>query len=78
MSATKDMRAARLDVPLAERDALTLPEAAALGYGSERTLRQMIRTGRLKRAVLPVGKRGVRLLRKVLIEELQALQARRS
>lgn len=58
-------------VPLAERHALTLPEAEALGYGSERLLREMIRTGQLKRCVLRVGKRGVRLLQVVLVEELQ-------
>lgn len=59
-------------LPLDRKDALTLPEAAALGYGSERTLRQMMRTGRIKRAVLHVGRRGVRLLRIVLAEELRA------
>ena len=58
-------------VPLAEREALTLAEAAALGYGCERVLREMIRTGRLNRCVLGVGVRGVRLLRAVLIEELR-------
>jgi hypothetical protein len=59
-----------LQVPLAERNALTLPEAAALGYGSVRALRQMIRTGRLKRCVLRIGTRGVRLHRDRLIDEL--------
>jgi hypothetical protein len=57
-------------VPLAERDAVTLAEAAALGYGSERALRQMIRTGKLRRCVLRIGRRGVRLLRSMLVEEL--------
>ncbi|MBL8753822.1 MAG: hypothetical protein JNK15_11045 [Planctomycetes bacterium] len=60
------------EIPLADREALTLPEASMLGYGSERLLRHMIRTGDLKRCVLQVGKRGIRLLRKALIEELQA------
>jgi hypothetical protein len=63
-------------LPLAERDAVTLPEAASLGYGSERALRQMIATDKLKRCVLRVGKRGVRLLRSALAAELQELQAR--
>lgn len=53
-----------------EREALTLKEAAALGYGCERVLREMICTGRLKRCVLRVGRRGVRLLRAELVEEL--------
>ena len=67
----------RDSIPLGERDALTYREAAMLGYGSERTLRQMIRIGWLKRCVLPNGKRGVRLHRTTLLEELQELQAKR-
>lgn len=58
-------------VPLHERGALTLEEAQALGFGSVRTLREMIRTGQLKACVLRVGRRGVRLLREELIEELR-------
>jgi hypothetical protein len=58
-------------VPLHERDALTLPEAAALGFGSVRVLRQMIATGQLKRCVMRIGVRGIRLLRRELIEELR-------
>lgn len=58
-------------VPLHERGALTLEEAQALGFGSVRTLREMIRTGQLKGCVLRVGVRGVRLLREELIEELR-------
>lgn len=58
-------------VPLNERDALTLPEAAALGYGSERVLREMIATGQLKRCVMRIGVRGVRLLRRELVDELR-------
>jgi hypothetical protein len=58
-------------VPLHERDALTLPEAAALGYGSVRVLRQMIATAQLKRCVIRIGVRGIRLLRSELIEELR-------
>lgn len=58
-------------VPLHERHALTLEEAQALGFGSVRTLREMIRTGQLKRCVLRIGIRGIRLLREVLIEELR-------
>lgn len=54
-----------------EREALTLKEAAELGYGCERLLREMICTGRLKECVLRVGRRGVRLLRVELIEELR-------
>ena len=67
-------QAPELHVPLAERDALTLSEAAALGYGCERVLREMIRTGRLKRCVLRVGVRGVRLLRAELVDELRGRQ----
>lgn len=58
------------DLPLHQRDALTLSEAAALGYGSERLLRQMIADGRLKRCVLRIGRRGVRVLRTKLADEL--------
>ncbi len=65
-------RGQTVPTPLGERDALTLSEAAALGYGSERTLRTMIAAGRLRRCVLRVGVRGVRLLRVQLVEELQA------
>lgn len=61
-------------LPLDQRDAVTLPEAQALGYGCERVLRQMIRQGKLRRCVLRVGARGVRLLRTVLVEELQQQQ----
>src|SRR5262249_6032735 len=57
-------------LPLAERDAITLREAESLGYGSERGLRQMIATGRLRDCVLRIGRRGVRLLRSKLVEEL--------
>lgn len=60
------------DVPLAQREALTLREAASLGFGSERTLRMMIRTERLRRCVLRIGARGIRLMRTTLVEELQA------
>lgn len=61
---------------LRERAALTLEEAEELGYGSVRSLREMMRTGRLKRCVLRIGKRGIRLLQDVLKEELQALGRR--
>lgn len=67
MNATKVVAAGE-DRP---REVLTLAEAVALGFGSERTLREMISTGRLKRCVLRVGVRGVRLLREELIEELR-------
>ena len=58
-STTNPPTRTRVEVPLAERDAVTLPEAAALGYGSERTLRSMIATKKLRRCVLRVGKRRV-------------------
>ncbi len=64
------VRAARL-IELSNRDALTLEEAAELGYGCERTLRQMVNGGVLQGCAIRVGKRGVRLLRVPMIEILQ-------
>lgn len=66
-------KAARL-IELAQRPSLTIEEAAELGYGSPRTLREMMSKGVLKRCVLPVGKRGKRLLQTVMIDELQQRQ----
>ncbi len=55
--------------------ALTLREAAVLGLGSERVLRQMVVDGLIKKAVLPFGvgqsRPRYRLLREVLIKELK-------
>jgi hypothetical protein len=57
--------------PIEHKEVLTLREAKELGYGCERTLRGMIQDGRLKQCVLRVGRKGYRLLRAVLIEELR-------
>lgn len=54
-----------------DREALTLKEAAVLGFGSERVLRGMIAADQLKRCVMRIGVRGIRLLRRELIEELR-------
>lgn len=61
----------RRSVSPSEREALTLKEAAMLGFGSERVLREMIATGQIKRSVMRIGARGVRLLRRELVDELR-------
>jgi len=63
----------RIEVPVHLKDAVTYAEAEALGFGSERKLRELIAAGAIKRAVLRVG-RSVKLLRAILIEELQELE----
>ena len=56
---------------LRDKVALTYAEvAAALGI-PERSMRRMVSTGRVRRSVLRVGKRAVRFLREVLVEELR-------
>lgn len=60
----------QIDVPLREKAALTYEEVEALGYCRERTLRKLVSTGKVKRAVLRAG-RAVRFLRDVLVEELR-------
>ena len=57
-------------LPVEGKEALTYKEIEALGYGSERMLRQLIATGVLKECVVRVG-RSVRLRREVMIEELR-------
>ena len=55
-----------------------LREKLGLDYGEvrdllgvpERSLRRMVATGRVRRSVLRIGKRGVRFLRDVLVDEL--------
>lgn len=63
-----------LDI-LSSKVALTIREAALLGIGSERQLRQLIRDGVIVRAVLRTGhgtrRRKVRLAKDLLLEELR-------
>lgn len=59
---------------LAGKQALTLCEAEALGYGSTRHLSRLIAAGRLSRCVLYVastGRRSIRLHQPTLVEELR-------
>lgn len=60
---------------LAAKVALTIREAALLGIGSERQLRQLIRDGVVRRAVLRTGRgsqrQKVRLAKDLLLEELR-------
>jgi hypothetical protein len=57
--------------------AVTIREAALLGLGSQRQLRQWVADGVLKKAVIRSGvgtkRRKVRLLLQVLIQELKGL-----
>jgi hypothetical protein len=61
---------ARADIPLHVRPVLDYAEIAALGIVPERTLRRLVATGRVKRAVLRAGRR-VRFVVKDLIDELR-------
>lgn len=74
MTATDPVRRRVVEVPIHLKDAIDYREAEALGFGSERKLRQLVATGQVRRAVLRVG-RSVRFLRTVLIEELQNLES---
>jgi hypothetical protein len=56
-------------VPLHVRPVLTYAEVAALGIAPERTLRRLVATGHVRRAVIRTGRR-VRFVREILIEEL--------
>lgn len=60
---------------LASKVALTIREAALLGIGSERQLRQLIRDGVIKKSLLRTGhgskRRKVRLAKDLLLEELR-------
>ena len=60
---------------LAAKLALTIREAALLGLGSERQLRQLIRDGVIRKAVLRTGhgsrRKKVRLAKDLLVEELR-------
>ncbi|MEZ6036757.1 MAG: hypothetical protein R3F29_04710 [Planctomycetota bacterium] len=60
----------REDIPLHVRPVLDYAEIAALGIVPERTLRRLVSTGRVKRAVLRAGRR-VRFVVKDLIDELR-------
>jgi hypothetical protein len=51
--------------------ALTYQEVEALGICGQRLLRRMVATGHVKRSVLRIGRRGIRFLTNILIEELQ-------
>ncbi|MCC7065382.1 MAG: hypothetical protein IT456_21420 [Planctomycetes bacterium] len=62
-----DLRSA---VPLHVRPVLTYAEVAALGIAPERSLRRLVAMGRVKRAVLRVG-RSVRFVVRDLIDELR-------
>ena len=70
--ATQQQKAldARADIPLHVRPVLDYAEIAALGIIPERTLRRLVATGRVKRAVLRAGRR-VRFVVKDLIDELR-------
>jgi hypothetical protein len=57
-------------VPLHERPVLDYAELAALGVIPERTLRRLVAVGRVKRAVLHVGRRG-RFVVRDLLDELR-------
>ena len=57
-------------VPLHVRPVLTYAELAALGIVPERTLRRLVAVGRVRRAVLRVGKR-VRFVVQDLLDELR-------
>lgn len=57
-------------VPLHERPVLDYAELAALGVIPERTLRRLVAVGRVKRAVLHVGRR-VRFVVRDLLDELR-------
>jgi hypothetical protein len=60
---------------LASKVAVTIREAALLGIGSERQLRQLIRDGVINKAVLRTGhgsrRRRVRLNKDLLLQELR-------
>ena len=58
-------------VQLPERIGLSYTEVNALLGVPERSLRRMVSTKRVHRSVLRFGKRGVRFLRDVLVEELR-------
>ncbi len=60
----------RSEVPLHVRPVLTYAEVAALGIVPERSLRRLVAIGRVKRAVLRVG-RSVRFVVRDLIDELR-------
>lgn len=74
IEASCDMHQKHLEVsaavPLHVRPVLTYVEVAALGIAPERTLRRLVATGRVKRAVLRVG-RSVRFVVRDLLDELR-------
>lgn len=61
------------EVPLHQRPVVTYAEVAALGIAPERTLRRLVATGRVKRAVLRVG-RSVKFVVQDLIDELRGAE----
>lgn len=61
-------------VPLHERLVVDYREAAALGIAPERTLRRLVAMGRVKRAVLRMG-RSVRFVVADLLDELRQVEA---
>ncbi len=61
------------DVPLHVRPVLDYAELAALGVIPERTLRRLVAVGRVKRAVLRVGRR-VRFVVRDLLDELRQVE----
>ncbi len=60
-------------VPLHERPVISYAEAAALGISPERTLRRLVATGRVRKAVLRVGRR-VRFVVQDLLDELRGAE----
>lgn len=77
--ATSPSEPLRMPAPdnLGAKLAVTIREAALLGLGSQRQLRQWVADGVLKKAVIRSGvgtkRRKVRLLLQVLIQELKGL-----
>lgn len=63
----------RADIPLHVRPVLDYAEIAALGIVPERTLRRLVATGRVKRAVLRAGRR-VRFVVQDLLDELRQVE----
>lgn len=62
------------EVPLHVRPVLTYAQLDALGVVPERTLRRLVAIGRVKRAVLRVG-RSVRFVVADLLDELRQVEA---
>lgn len=60
-------------VPLHVRPVLNYAEVAALGIVPERTLRRLVAIGRVKRAVIRLG-RSVRFVVRDLLDELRRVE----